>query len=89
MMKKSIDPEQLTLIPGVGTSIAQDLCDIGIAKISDLKNKNPETLYKKSNMHAGKMQDRCLLYVFRCAVYFANGGRDAKKLQWWNWKDND
>ncbi|NMB56563.1 pathogenicity locus, partial [Candidatus Beckwithbacteria bacterium] len=34
-----------------------------------------------------KTQDRCLLYVFRCAVYYAKGGRDPEKLKWWNWKD--
>jgi hypothetical protein len=31
-----------------------------------------------------------MLYVFRCAVYYANTigrKRDLKKLNWWNWKD--
>jgi hypothetical protein len=32
------------------------------------------------------VQDKCLLYEFRCAVYFAEGGRDQEKLKWWNWK---
>jgi len=27
-----------------------------------------------------------LLYVFRCAVYFADGGRSPEELKWWNWK---
>jgi hypothetical protein len=31
--------------------------------------------------------DRCMLYVFRCAVYYAEGGREPEKLRWWNWKD--
>lgn len=53
-----------------------------------LIGKNPEKLYAKSNKFAGKVQDRCLLYVFRCAVYFAEGGRNSEKLKWWNWKDN-
>lgn len=75
------------IIPGVGKSIAKDLTDIGISSVSDLKRKNPEKLYDESNKFAGKIQDRCLLYTFRCAVYFAEGGRDSKKLKWWNWKD--
>lgn len=79
--------ESLTEIPGVGKSIAQDLRDIGIHSVSDLKGKNPEELYDLSNHHAGVRQDRCLLYVFREAVYFAEGGRDPDKLKWWNWKD--
>ena len=32
--------------------------------------------------------DRCVLYVFRCAVYFASHStHEAKLLKWWNWKD--
>jgi hypothetical protein len=77
-------------IPGVGKSIANDLLRIGITSISELKGKSPEDLYDKSNVVAGKVQDRCLLYVFRCAVYYAGTKpekRNAEKLKWWNWKD--
>jgi nucleotidyltransferase/DNA polymerase involved in DNA repair len=76
----------LTIIPGVGKSIAKDLEQIGINSVKDLENKNPEKLYQLSNKYVGKIQDRCLLYVFRCAVYYAKGGRDPEKLKWWNWK---
>ncbi|WP_394701143.1 helix-hairpin-helix domain-containing protein [uncultured Methanolobus sp.] len=32
--------------------------------------------------------DRCMLYVFREAVYFAsNEEHDPELLKWWNWKD--
>lgn len=75
-------------IPGVGPSIEKDLIDIGITRISCLKAKNPETLYKKSCLKAGRQIDRCLLYVYRCAVYYASTKKhDPKKLKWWNWKD--
>ncbi|AKM81332.1 MAG: hypothetical protein UT13_C0001G0371 [Candidatus Pacebacteria bacterium GW2011_GWF2_38_9] len=83
----SNDANSLTIIPGVGKSIAKDLQKIGIKSVLDLKNKNPEKLYQLSNEQAGKTQDRCLLYVFRCAVYYANGGRNLEKLKWWNWKE--
>lgn len=89
-MKKSQSPEQLTSIPGVGKSIAKDLWDIGITRVSDLKGQSPDWLYEQSNKHAGAVQDRCLLYVFRCAVYYAETDekhRDTEKLKWWNWKD--
>ncbi len=82
--------KELMQIPGVGKSIALDLYNIGISKIEDLKGKNPEILYSKSNQFAKCTQDRCLLYVFRCAVYFAETPKekhDASKLLWWNWKD--
>jgi hypothetical protein len=79
----------LTEIPGVGKSIAQDLQNIGIHTIDDLKGKDPERLYALSNKFAGVVQDRCLLYTFRCAIYYANGGREPEKLKWWNWKDRN
>jgi nucleotidyltransferase/DNA polymerase involved in DNA repair len=82
--------KELTKIPGVGKSIASDLYNIGIRQIDDLKGKDPEVLYDNSNQLVGCVQDRCLLYVFRCAVYFAEtqtGKQDKEKLQWWNWKD--
>jgi len=77
-------------IPGVGKSIAADLMKIGIISVDDLKGKNPEELYAASNRIAGCVQDRCLLYVFKCAVYYAETSEeniDSEKLKWWNWKD--
>lgn len=33
--------------------------------------------------------DRCMLYVFRCAVYYASSEQhDPELLKWWNWKDD-
>ena len=84
--------KELTQIPGVGKSIANDLLRIGITSIGDLKGKNPEDLYDKSNTVAGKVQDRCLLYVFRCAVYYSETKpekQNPEKLKWWNWKDKN
>ena len=81
---------ELMQIPGVGKSIAFDLWNIGIHAISDLKGKDPQLLYERSNKFAGAVQDRCLLYVFRCAVYYAETqeeSRDPELLKWWNWKD--
>ena len=78
-------------IPGVGKSIARDLVNIGITDVDDLKGKDPEVLYHKSNIFAGVVQDRCLLYTFRCAVYYAetrSSKQDTEKLKWWNWKDD-
>lgn len=77
----------LQVIPGVGPSIAEDLNRIGITDISDLEGRDPQDLFELSNVDRGAIQDRCLLYTFRCAVYFAEGGRDPAKLKWWNWKD--
>lgn len=87
-MEKKNALKELMEIPGVGKSIARDLMNIEITSISQLKGKDPEKLYSRSNRFAGTVQDCCLLYVFRCAVYYAdNKKHDPGKLLWWNWKD--
>ena len=75
-------------IPGVGTKINQDLIDLGYQKIADLKGENPEVIYQKLMELRGTHIDRCMLYVFRCAVYYAGHFiHDPALLKWWNWKD--
>ena len=83
-----ISLQELQVIPGVGKSIAHDLVNIGITRVSDLSNRCPEKLYEKMNNFYGARQDVCLLYVLRCAVYFASHKHhNPEKLKWWNWKD--
>jgi hypothetical protein len=80
----------LEQIPGVGPSIAADLEDIGITAVADLKHADPQALYDRVCRHMGEKQDRCLLYVFRCAVYYASQVKhEPEKLKWWNWKDGE
>ena len=80
--------KELMSIPGVGRSIAQDLIELGIVRVSDLKRKNPDKLYARFCAMKGMRIDRCLLYVFRCAVYYSSHDRhDPELLKWWNWKD--
>jgi hypothetical protein len=87
MTEKDKIIRELQGIPGVGVSIAGDLYNIGIRSVASLKGKDPEELYSLSNQYAGLIQDRCLLYVFRCAVYFATEPfPEIEKLKWWNWK---
>jgi hypothetical protein len=90
MITRTEQLKELMQIPGVGKSIANDLVRLGINNLQDLKGRDPEMLYDQSNAMAGKTQDRCLLYVFRCAVYFADTKpekQNPEKLKWWNWKD--
>ncbi|MBA1341407.1 MAG: hypothetical protein C5S40_04640 [ANME-2 cluster archaeon] len=80
--------KELQTIPGVGKSISQTFWNIGIEKVSDLKGKDPEELYFRICVDQGCQVDRCVLYVCRSSVYFAdNKNPDPEKLKWWNWKD--
>lgn len=86
--KKRTVLQELQRIPGIGKSIAEDLWQLGIRTTRDLKGKDPEKLYLKRCSQRGVVVDRCLLYTFRCAVYFASHERhDPELLKWWNWKD--
>lgn len=76
------------IIPGVGPSIAKDLRDLGVHTVDDLRGADPECLYDTLCGLRQAHIDRCVLYVFRCAVYYANTDKhEARLLKWWNWKD--
>ncbi len=86
------DPALLELqrIPGVGASLADDLYRLGFRKVEDLRDQDPEAIYRSLMALEGQHVDRCVLYVFRCAVYFAsNETHDEELLKWWNWKDSE
>ncbi len=82
------DSKVLEQIPGVGRKIARDLWDMDIHSVQDLDGRDPEELYFELCTRMGMQVDRCMLYVFRCAVYYAsNTEHDPELLKWWNWKD--
>jgi len=80
----------LRVIPGIGPSLAQDLNDLGFHSVLDLKQADPEKMYNDLVTLRRTPIDHCVLYVFRCAVYFADtDNHDPEKLKWWNWKDRE
>lgn len=87
-LEKSEVLKELQRIPGIGKACSLDLWNIGMRSVADLANKNPMTLYEKLNSLTGIRHDPCMLYTFRCAVYFATEKKhEKKKLSWWYWKD--
>jgi pathogenicity locus Cdd1 protein len=75
-------------IPGIGPSMADDLWRLGYRSVGELQGEEPEAMYQRLCDLTGEHVDRCVLYVFRCAVYFAsNDARDPELLKWWNWSD--
>jgi len=80
--------KELQTIPGVGENLSKDLLDLDYRKIHDLKGESPENMYQSLMGLRGQHVDRCVLYVFRCAVYYAsNSVYKLELLKWWNWKD--
>ena len=80
----------LRTIPGVGKETEKDLIMLGYNSVSSLKGANPEELYERECIMRGVKIDRCQLYVYRCAVYFAETENpNPKKLKWWYWKDKE
>jgi len=88
--KKNKESDSLLSIPGVGKSIAQDLHIVGIHHVKDLIGQDPEILYNDLCSEYKKRIDPCVLYTFRCAVYYAeNEKHDPALLKWWNWKNKE
>lgn len=82
--------KDLMRIPGVGKKTAEDLISLGYTSVESLAGEDPEDMYVKLCIMQGGSCDRCNLYVYRLAVYFAkNEGNitDSSLLLWWNWKD--
>ncbi len=87
---KQLSSKDLEQIPGVGKRIAQEMQNIGIHSIVQLKDQDPQKLYQKLCDFKATPVDRCMLYLLRCAVYYAsNTEHDPELLKWWNWKDSN
>ena len=50
-----------------------------------------EELYHLDALKKGFVDDLCVLYVFRCAVYYyaEHEQHDPQKLKWWYWKNRE
>lgn len=88
-MHRTPSGDPLQVIPGIGPSLAADLRRLGIRTVAQLQGRDPEGLYRRLERLTSARQDRCVLYAFRCAVYYAETPRPAARwLKWWNWTDD-
>ena len=79
---------ELRTIPGVGIQTEKDLIALGYPTIAFLRDADPEMLYQRECSLRGIKVDRCQLYIYRCAVYYATTEHpNPEKLKWWKWKD--
>ena len=80
----------LMTIPGIGPMFVKDFARIDVYSMSDLIGRDPDQLYlelQKVNATVNHKTSKNYLYVFRMAVYYANGGRNQSMLKWNAWKD--
>ena len=78
---------ELRRIPGVGAQTEKDLQMLGYTTIASLRGADPEEMYQRECAMRGVQVDRCQLYVYRCAVYFAETEHpEPEKCKWWYWK---
>jgi Pathogenicity locus len=81
--------DDLRRLPGVGPATARDLRLLGIERVTDLRGRDPEALFTALQESVGHPVDRCVLYVFRCAVYHASAAPPDPELRsWWRWTDD-
>jgi hypothetical protein len=89
-VKKQKSNSDLQRIPGVGPRLEEDLLLLGYCEVSDLAEANAEEMYERLCKKMGCHIDRCVLYVFREAVYFAGRKKhEPELLKWWNWSDEN
>ena len=58
---------------------------LGYTNVESLVEANPEEMYEEDRKLCGGSLDRCVLYVYRCAVEYSKTRN--KELKWWNFKD--
>ena len=74
--------KNLQIIPWVWPKLAKEFLDIWIESVSDFKAKDPEELYFQICVKHWMQVDKCVLYVLRLCVYFAEKEiYDSKKLK--------
>ncbi len=72
--------KRLQRIPNVGPAISRDLLRLGIARIEDLADQDPDTLYHALCHLDGVCPDPCMHDVLTAVVAIANG---EPARPWW------
>lgn len=91
LFKKKIvsKDEPIAKIPGIEPSAVEALAKFGYTRTTQIKGADAEDMYYRYCIETGEVEDKCLLYQFRCAVYYSTVKKpDPKKLRWWYWKDS-
>lgn len=82
----------ITIIPGIGKTFAKDFARIGLRHVEDFQGKQADAVFEAlaiANQQDNHKTSTNYLYVIRMVIYYAQGGRDADKLKWSFWKDQE
>jgi len=74
--------DQLTDLPNIGPSIAEDLRQLGYHSPAQLAGQDPYDMYDRINSMTRKVHDPCLLDVFISVTRFMDG---EKAQPWWHY----
>jgi hypothetical protein len=81
---------ELERLPGVGPIVAQELWNLGIRTIGELRKRDPEELYLLYQAGKSGLGHTTMLYMFRCAVFYASHvDHNPDLLKWRNGKSAD
>ena len=91
MIKNKKIKSDLFDIPYISDRMVEKFGRAGIQRVADLKGKKADKIYQQIQTATSKPTERCrcVLYVVRKAVYYAEGGRDPEKLKWNYWSDKN
>lgn len=80
VIRENVD--QLTDLPNIGKTVANDLKKIGITSPDQLKGQDPYDLYVRFCTAFGEKQDPCMLDVLMSITDFMDG---AEPRVWWDY----
>ena len=79
-MTKEQTIKELTVIPGIGKSLATDLWNIGITSIDDLKGKDPRSpLYLIQRLCWSGARPLCIVRFQMCGLFCTDATRASGK----------
>ncbi len=66
----------------------EDFHILGISHVSNIRAQDNGVLDNDRCKEYKMKLDPCVLYTFRCAVYYAENEKHGPDLlSWWNWKN--
>jgi hypothetical protein len=83
-VEREIALREFRKIPSIGKKLAEAFVDdLGFREVRELKSKDPNDLYLKLCAKRNEKLCRCVLYITRCVVAYAEKPHNKN---WWDFK---